>query len=103
MVNLAIIFLGTFLLVSCITFSILSNAARDTLNSTVEYLEIYGYEATVISNYAERRHIEINVTPLVAPEDKTRYEVSTSFTHTFAWINLTNKITYTATTRAVEY
>lgn len=103
MVNLVIITLGTFLLISCFTFSALSNNARDTLNATVEYLEIYGYDQSTIDTYATQRGIDIGVTPLTAPEGKTRYEVTASFSHMFAWINLSSRISYTATTRAVEY
>lgn len=107
--NLFVIFIGVFLLMSCVTFAILSNNARDTLNAVVAYVEIKGYDEGTISNVAERTGTEIAVVPLNSNEgitangDKNRYQVDVSFEHIFAWILQRNKVTYTAITRAVEF
>lgn len=109
LVNSFIIFMGLFLLVSCLTFAMLSNNARDTLNAVTEYVEIKGYDNAVITNLANKTGTEIAVVPLTSNNgiatngEKNRYEIQVSFKHVFAWLNLKNKITYSAITRAVDY
>lgn len=94
--------MGVFLFVTLLSFSTKSSIARQTMYSTIEYIEVYGYEPDVISEYAQKSGTEINVTPIDV-ENGYRYKVSVSFDHFFAVLKFQDNYTYEATTRVVEY
>ncbi len=102
LLHLLLVFAGTLLLVSCLRFSIRAAQARSTLAETVEYLEIYGYDAAAIQNKEEKSGTHIQVTPQPTPQGSVRYAVSVSFEHVFAWIRLRKQITYQSLTRPLE-
>lgn len=98
--------MGVFIFVSCITFYVKASTAKQVLYSTVEHIEIYGYDSTEISEYAQRANNSINVVEIPVSDDEIegyRYRVDVSFDHIFAIFNFSKTITYSATTRLVEY
>ena len=107
LVTMVFVLRGAALLTTIMTFGVVSQRARDVLYTVVDYLEINAYDADVINNYAQKTHTTINVTEansgITANGDKTRYVVSVSFTHVLAWINQNHTLTYSATTKAVDY
>lgn len=107
LITMIFVFLGAFLLVTIMTFGVVSQNARNTLYTVVDYLEINGYDASVINDYADRTNTIINVSEtsggINSNGEKTRYVVTVSFTHALAWINQSHTLSYTATTKAVDY
>lgn len=109
MIHLLFVFLGTFLMITILTFGVVVNHARNVLSNTIEYLEINTFDPEVISDYAETQKLGIEVLPVddagiySTPEDRTRYEVQVTFSHPLAWVQLSPTITIKGVTRAVEY
>ena len=95
-------FVGMILLVTCIAFYCVSAQARSTMYSTIEYVEIYGYNADAIDEFANKTNTTIQVTPIEV-DDGHRYQIEVSFHHIFAFFNYDKEITYSGTTRVVEY
>ncbi|MBR3250952.1 MAG: hypothetical protein IKF80_04525 [Erysipelotrichaceae bacterium] len=99
--------MGAALLTTIMTFGVVSQNAHDVLYAVTDYLEINGYDADVINNYAQRTHTTINVSEtnggIGANGDKKRYMVTVSFTHSLAWINQDHTLSYSAITKAVDY
>lgn len=102
------VFMALMLFIDVITFSVKSTTAKEVMYATVEYIEVNGYDAGEISAYAQsifpnaKNTLTINVTP-IDTLDGYRYKVDVSFKHIFAVINLSKNITYSATTRQVDY
>lgn len=104
--TLLTIFMGVFIFVSCITFYVKASQAKQVLYSTVQHVEIYGYDPSEISEYAHNSNNNINVVEIPVSDDEIdgyRYRVDVSFNHIFAIFNFSKTITYSATTRLVEY
>jgi len=95
-------FIGMILLVTCIAFYCVSAQARSTMYSTIEYVEIYGYNADAIDEFAKKTNTAIQVTPITV-DDGFRYQIEVSFHHIFSFLNYDKEITYLGTTRVVEY
>ena len=103
LVNLVVIFVGMMLLLSCVSFFIVSAKARTTLYSVIENIEIYGYDAAVVNNTAQNTKTQIEVNLIESTSQGSRYQVQVSFDHVFSFIQFKKQITYTATTRLVSY
>lgn len=100
--SLLFTFIGMILLVTCIAFYCISAHARSTMYSAIEYVEIYGYDADAIDEFANKTNTAIQVTP-IAVDDGFRYQIEVSFHHIFAFLNYDKEMTYSGTTRVVEY
>ena len=107
LVTLVFVFLGAFLMITILTFGVVANNARDVLYTVVDFVEINGYDAAIINDYAQKTHTTINVVEtnsgIAANGEKNRYVVSVSFTHALAWLNSSHTLTYRATTKAVDF
>lgn len=109
LIHLFFVFLGTFLLVTIMTFGVVANHARNVLANTIEYLEINIFDPDVIAAYSAQTKMGIEVLPVddegiySTPEDRTRYEVQVTFSHPLAWVQLSPTITIKGITQAVEY
>ena len=68
----------------------------------VEHVEINGLDADAIDNFAKETNTTIQVTPIEV-NDGFRYQIEVSFHHIFAFLNYDKEITYSGTTRVVEY
>ena len=95
-------FVAMLLFISCLSFYMLSAHARSTMYSTIENLEIFGYDKTTIDNYAKDTNTSIQVTP-IENEEGYRYQVLVSFHHSFAFLNNDRQYTYSGITRVVDY
>lgn len=96
-------FIAMMLILSVFTFYCVSTNARETLYSTIENIEQYGYQSEIIDQVAHNTNTTINVTPVETNDELNRYEVSVSFHHVFAFVNVDKQITYTGITRAVDF
>lgn len=95
-------FVAMLLLISCLSFYLLSAHARTTMYATIENVEIYGYDQAVIDDYAKQTNTSIQVTPITTDEGY-RYKVLVSFHHSFAFLNNDRQYTCSGITRVVEY
>ena len=95
-------FVAMLLFISCISFYMLSAHARSTMYSTIENVEIFGYDKVEIDNFARETNTSIQVTPLETDEGY-RYQVLVSFRHSFAFLNNDRQFTYSGITRVVDY
>lgn len=108
MVTMFILFLCSFFMITILTFGIVAQNARNALYTVVDYIEIKGYDAQVINDYADKTNLTINVEPsgnsgIGDDGGKNRYLVTVSFSHVLAWLNSTHSISYQAMTKAVDY
>lgn len=95
-------FVAILLLISCLSFYLLSAHARSTMYSTIENVEIFGYDKSTIDDYAKKTKTSIQVTPIDTDEGY-RYQVLVSFHHSFAFLNNDRQYTYSGITRVVDY
>lgn len=95
-------FVAMLLFISCLSFYMLSAHARSTMYSTIENVEIFGYDKATIDNFAKDTKTSIQVTPLETDEGY-RYQVLVSFHHSFAFLNNDRQFTYSGITRVVDY
>lgn len=107
-INLIIYTLCLFLLITIVTFGIVTNRAKATLYATIDYIEINGFDDAVISQYARERNVNIQVTStpdegIYSNGGKNRYFVEVTYEHLLAWLNYKPTITLKGVTRAVEY
>ncbi len=105
-----LVIVGIFLLMSIVSYSLVSARSRDAAYAIVEYLEINGYDSEaqdIIDEYSDSSNLEVRVTPVNAGVytngEKNRYRVDVTFDHFFSVINLVKDTTYTLYTRAVDY
>ncbi len=110
LIQMILIVMGIFLLMSIVTYSVVSANARDAAYAIVEYLEINGYDSEaqdIIDEYSDSSNLEVSVTPvndgIYTNGSRNRYRVDVSFDHFFSVINLVKDTTYTLYTRAVDY
>lgn len=95
-------FVAILLLISCLSFYLLSAHARSTMYSTIENVEIFGYDKNTIDEYARKTNTSIQVTP-IDTEEGYRYQILVSFHHSFAFLNNDRQFTYSGITRVVDY
>jgi len=100
--TLILSFVAILLLVSCLSFYLLSAHARTVMYSTIENVEIFGYNKNEIDDYARKTKTSIQVTP-IDTEEGFRYQILVSFHHSFAFLNNDRQFTYSGITRVVEY
>lgn len=76
--------------------------AKQTMYQTIKDVEVYGYDPERISEIAQESGFIINVSPIEIDEGYI-FKVEVSFQHIFNVVNLRRDITYSATTRRVDY
>jgi len=104
LINLVVVFMGVLLFTSCISFFLVATHARSVLYSVTQYVEIFGNDTYTINEYAQKTNMKINITPIdITPVSGYRYQVEVSFSHLMALLNFKKDITYSSTTRIIEY
>jgi len=102
LVNMTLAFIGLLLLLSCLTFFMAYDNATTAMYGVIQDLEIYGNDPERVAAYAKRYNTVIDVQP-VKSSYGSRFSVTVSYDHVFAWLKWNRRLYVTATTRAVEF